>query len=989
MWAKLAQKSHGPAQTSDEEAADGAASKDVKATEAKPRNDEVKGRTPPTKDRSIKAKISKLEVKLKPKPQRSPVIEDHVEKKDKQSPRPEQQQRCTGVWCDESEKPTFFVPKVIMPAGKPKQVKVTASQENKPVETEESKCAWLMRLLEMNRAQQQVGQKLEQMRHEEEACVFGWDTPDTIEYDLNLSMLYGQEDQSWYTKPIDDFLTLSPVPSQRLYKRHSEDNQEGASATVGCGDAGDISEITLDKLQAILTELLSPRNHDQESESNISQPDSKSQFYDCIQEPDHITSRHACPCGNYNESEFKNTSLPACAPPPSTCQSSVSSPIELAAQAIPYSTENEVLDDRPELYTLRSFHETDSSCPAVAAELSASTLCISASPFANAPYDSVLLWSEELDADGQLNLEPHRPSSLGVFNTEWALPTAQFSGLTYGNVCDMSTASNSSGSGGKVWLEGVSDEESLPTAVHSTLWDGKWMGFGNATGTVPYVSPLKAEHHVSQIWDVNSSRRQLDFEMGPPRERSSTLEKLQSLLDLGRSASREEAEMVSNPAFIEGGLYGNDWTSAAPPDINIVEVSDVSVSPCYTEEDTDCSAEVWEGYSLHPLFVRDRSLSADEGGQSSDEASTTSGGSAALCTLKRLNSSSEITPSENTAFQDCIPPRTSQLQHVQSEPILSPSKMAQRCKQDREVMRRLVQIKHLYKSDTSILKELGLASGSDYEEVDQKMELEISPDRHFKPIISPPTHVDHLHDITVFDALDKTPKADGDGSLSSSNQSTVSGYQLYMSEDMELSSDLKRFIPRFKIMKECEKSAQTGEVTPVEDDMTLTQRLVEDMNSMLESDDEDECPSFTVQDIDSSLNQRPVVCEGGATYVEKATSLSKDDLLSLWTGEEEPEAAANKSIWSCGTDQDLPSLPGSCAGSWSMQSRYGPRWSTGQVASDMEKLTESHPGGGEEEVGAADWAEAEGDDVFLEKLLEPDSVVSSVCIEVVIYLVVI
>ena len=142
------------------------------------------------------------------------------------------------------------------------------------------------------------------------------------------------------------------------------------------------------------------------------------------------------------------------------------------------------------------------------------------------------------------------------------------------------------------------------------------------------------------------------------------------------------------------------------------------------------------------------------------------------------------------------------LPHVQSEPnltpgigffdksLLTPGSMSQ-------TMMKCVQIKHLYKSDTDILRQLGLAMASDDEELDQSDEVEYSPDRHFKPISTPPPTPENSPSstsdtISTVVSLSSTMEGDCDLALFSYSRST--GYQLYQGEETH---DVN-FIPRFR-----------------------------------------------------------------------------------------------------------------------------------------------------------------------------------------------
>lgn len=1028
VWAKLAQKSHGSGLNSDDGGdlsdtapQDPSDPKDIAIADEKAAVKTGKGRS----GTSVKAKISRLEVKLskpdkgkkKYTPHGSPN-EHHVAKKLEDAK--VQQQSASRPWQEDLETgdhPTFLVPKLEPTTNK--QVQIPLYIDGKPFEKPdmEEGPMWLLQILEENkRAIAEETKELPRTEspnadYEVQGLSEGEGQDDSA-HDFNLSILYGQEDLSWYTKPIHDFLAPSPVPTQRLYKRRSDADlkalQESDDESSDVEGESERTELTVDQLQAVLTQLLSPK----EPEEKLQSPglsdglESNSLFFDCGQEFVGLCQQE-CDCGN-NNNKGESTCLPTChCASYGTRKSGVSSPVELASPAIPFSTENEVLDDRPGTLELpQQLQETlcflqDSEPDDADGEQGFNCAPDLSIPFVNNQFNLFSSCTNGLTTE-LTGANHSTDTSTGVLGVEWSLPTSLNSELTY-DVCDnLCTTSNSS-----IWLSGIPGAWSLGLETTDTMitmqTDDVWstdqaVDQTVATNLAGYFHPQKDHEETFQIWDINASKRQLDLDVSYPhsRERTNTMEKLQ------RSLLHIEFPPATDKEFIEGGLYGSDWASTDPSISAVsVETSTFEASPLCGIEEEETMDSCWESFSLKPPHFQQRSTSADEA-RLSEERNTQG-------TVNNHNTSLEITPSENTAFQDRIPPHMSHLLHVQSEPILSPSKMAQRRELQREASHRLVQIKHLYKSDTSILKELGLANGSDYEEVDQKTELEISPDRHFKPIISPPGSLQN--DVSILadhgQSLDTSEKSkvDSDTSFASDTRSAVSGYQLYCS-DNKLGNEASTFVPRFKIVVECDKSAQTGEDTadtPEEDEFELTERLLEDMNNMLkmETDDDDECPSFTVRDIvESSLDQSPIRSLGRnesiafpAQFQDKlgegtdALQGKGEDLVNLWTEQDDlkadPKPEHYKNIWSCGTDMDIPNLPDSCTCSdWSLKNTYGAHWSEGQevpaargpLPSGFKELPHCLE---DEEGEEPEWMNADPDDVFFEESLDMDSAVSS------------
>ena len=121
------------------------------------------------------------------------------------------------------------------------------------------------------------------------------------------------------------------------------------------------------------------------------------------------------------------------------------------------------------------------------------------------------------------------------------------------------------------------------------------------------------------------------------------------------------------------------------------------------------------------------------------------------------------------------------------------------------------QVKHLYKSDTSILRQLGLATGTDAEETHQQDSIEYSPDRHFVPIhtakeciVPSPTAILNGEENPLSTDL-------GEEDIVKNLTNRSSSYQLYLEEEQEEGSHDLSFVPSFRVQKDCEKCAQTGE----------------------------------------------------------------------------------------------------------------------------------------------------------------------------------
>jgi hypothetical protein len=163
-------------------------------------------------------------------------------------------------------------------------------------------------------------------------------------------------------------------------------------------------------------------------------------------------------------------------------------------------------------------------------------------------------------------------------------------------------------------------------------------------------------------------------------------------------------------------------------------------------------------------------------------------------------------------------------------------------------------------------------------------------------------------------------------------------YQLYLeqnSEDLDLSRPFKitcNFVPSFKVHKEFEKCAQTGDDDPnigenTEDyEHSLSERLLTDMKSVLEVGDE--CVSdgghLTMKDLNDSIQHADgsdydevfpsdLSADGSSSCVTKSAS----GIANLWKEHTSPMPSFNgdegnistslgKSIWSRGLESDIP-----------------------------------------------------------------------------------
>ena len=195
-----------------------------------------------------------------------------------------------------------------------------------------------------------------------------------------------------------------------------------------------------------------------------------------------------------------------------------------------------------------------------------------------------------------------------------------------------------------------------------------------------FCLPLSPKHEGSQmshLWDINAAYRNHISHAG---EKNLTIELEQirrHLLNLRFEIPGDEPSF----SFIEGGLYGTwlsaesaaNWEHSTP---QLESTFNKSLSPSkalpaghsylpYDETFTDADSDrtiLWKNFSTKPGFFKQRSTSADNmemlaPGSPFDQKS-------------RQPSTSDLLPSENSAFCDKIPPRLPHLPHVQSEPSL-------------------------------------------------------------------------------------------------------------------------------------------------------------------------------------------------------------------------------------------------------------------------------------------------------------------------------
>ena len=314
-------------------------------------------------------------------------------------------------------------------------------------------------------------------------------------------------------------------------------------------------------------------------------------------------------------------------------------------------------------------------------------------------YEQCLYSQDEHDNRDAFNCD--KLNSVHKSNTEEG--TFEISQTDYS--CTLSKATSGNSKSG-VWSS-VLSPICHPTPFYSTTL-GMTFASCSVTETFPYstlcvpscFSPMKGMEETSHIWDVNVQKRYERYESPASAWDccSSSVSNVDSYLwniclDLPPHTN-------SNGIFIEGGLYGNSWDlSGAFQSLNQQPPLSFMKDSLH-EAIFDSKDDIWSNFSKKPLYIRQRSTSAD----SMNMVDLIYG----IKEPGMKTRSVEILPSENSAFSHTIPHRIHHLPHVHSEPNLSP-----RAHQSRFDSLRLVEIKHLYKADTSILRNLGLSSGSD------------------------------------------------------------------------------------------------------------------------------------------------------------------------------------------------------------------------------------------------------------------------------------
>ena len=516
---------------------------------------------------------------------------------------------------------------------------------------------------------------------------------------------------------------------------------------------------------------------------------------------------------------------------PSLLSRTVGHHIPTKNESIPFSTENEVLDHRPAALSAIGI------CSSVVAQVETAS---APSLSEQSRVTSYGFSSDNLLVTHQLPPSEERPSvwstsgeeSLTLFPDLTIDCSGSFDGmLTWGKGNDEFLSPSQSGKLG-IWSMFASadvlgmpsgepawgcftDDNGSGTVAWRDPWDLRGFSAWCSSPRHEAMVPLSAAR-ISQIWDVNASLRKLDEDVR------------------WYSAFAEEPRLMNvcfelpDPdagAFIEGGLYGNTgtfcgsstWSTAIEPTLESTAVNDSGVC-------TD--------FSFEPLFSCRRSA-ADIN---------------ALRTAKFMGST-EILPSENSAFQDRIPAR---LPHVQSAPCLSPQKLLRQCMFDRH----LVRIRHLYKSDTSILRQLGLTPDGQVET--SQDQVTFSPGKHFKPIHGLTDVLKAAKQPVVCDIFDGKFPSNSDSPVCHQRQSCLGGYQPFVgdaTEDTTIADS--NFVPRFRLNNAFEKYSQTGDSPHAERRdvaQCVTFHLPADMEDLIEDTDGDDSDVTTAARHESSHN---------------------------------------------------------------------------------------------------------------------------------------
>ena len=636
---------------------------------------------------------------------------------------------------------------------------------------------------------------------------------------------------------------------------------------------------------------------------------------------------------------------------PSLLSRTVGHHIPTKNESIPFSTENEVLDHRPEALSAIGI------CSSVVAPVAQVEATSAPSLSEQSRVTSYSFSSDNLLLTHQLLPSEERPSVWSTSGDDSLAPfpdltidcSGSFDGmLTWGKGNDEFLSPSQSGKLG-IWsmfasadVLGLRSEEPawgcFTDDYGSVAWRDPWdlRGFSAWCSSPRHEAmvPLSASR-ISQIWDVNASLRKLD----------------EDARWYGRGAFAEEPRLMNvcfempDPdagAFIEGGLYGNTggtfcgsstWSTAIEPTSELTAVNDSGVC-------TD--------FSFEPLFSCRHSADIN-----------------ALQTAKFMGST-EILLSENSAFQDRIPAR---LPHVQSAPCLSPQKLLRQ----RMIDRHLVQIRHLYKSDTSILRQLGLTPDGQAETLQDGVTF--SPEKHFKPIHGLTDVTKAVKQPVVCDIFDGKFPSNACDSPVCQWQSCLGGYQPFVgdaTEDATIADS--NFVPRFRLNNDFEKYSQTGDSPNAKRRdvaQSVTFHLPADMEDLIEDTDGD----ATAARCHESSN-----CDT-SDYESMLQDVSLDDCAGLWASDAaHPVDTARQSIWSCGGDDEIPSIPHCYSPLADVADPCDVFWDL-SLMPELQASSETLAAGDSDEA-EPEWmnSDEDDDDVFTVFRLELDEQVGWVCL---------
>ena len=434
-----------------------------------------------------------------------------------------------------------------------------------------------------------------------------------------------------------------------------------------------------------------------------------------------------------------------------------------------------------------------------------------------------------------------------------------------------------------------------------------------------HLSPRReAGMKTFHLWDVNAhDKPAVEKELDIGADQSGT-----SLEDLSLDISFNLNHPRRSSFFIEGGLYGitpgNIWKSL-PSGYSGTDWWSHALACCMSDgNDFD---EVPGERTINQLpwdrkgnlsYIRQRSISLDEG------VSVPSPHMCLLANFGQISSRFELMPSECSAFQDAIPQK---LTHSLSEPNL-PKKM-----------------------------ELKITTPPNRRESSDKEDLLFSPETHFKPIHTPSLT---KADAVKVDGTDKGNTCSCAGSEECCMDNFCESYQLY--QGLETTSKTN-FIPKFKIQTDRDKFAQTGESedkkvgadeamssedeTPMEEDIdsshdveleeesvdsVISNRVAGVLSLGLDDDDIDVSHEVVEEELNSQVYIDGSVTSPKAELVSADTEagmetphkalIEGEKLVSLWglpgeevkSGEKEDSSVKYKSIWSTGTESDIPGL---------------------------------------------------------------------------------